>query len=213
MSLRQSIVSLIILAALTTAAALTAIGVLSRQILDDLFLGLVAWALFKLGRKIMGPIPAAVLVAGITGCLVGLRIWQPSIQYMPYLVVFPANFALAYIFGKGLFPGRQPVLLQLVRAMGKGPVDDLRFRRFVISQCALWSLMTFATACLAFVTMVSAAARPSTSMLLMDLMIFQIIWFVLSHYYAALRYDRPETWHGTLQTMTRPDIWSALRAR
>jgi hypothetical protein len=174
---------------------------------------LVVWALFKLIRKIAPPVPAAILGAGITGCLAGLQIWLPSLQYMPYLVVFPANLALAYIFARGLFPGRQPVLLQLIRAMGQGPVDDPRFRNFVIWQCVLWSLMTFATACLAFATMISETARSSVSIVLIDLMIFQVIWFVLSHYYASLRYNRPETWRATLQTMARPDIWSTLRAR
>jgi hypothetical protein len=201
------------LAALTLAAVLAGMGVISPQSLDYVFLCLAAWALFKLIRRIARPAPAALLAAGMAGCLAGLQIWQPWLRYMPYLVVFPANLALAHIFARGLLPGRQPVLLQLIRAMGEGPVDDRRFRNFVISQCALWSLMTFATACLAFVAMVSVTARPSVSVALMDLMIFQIIWFVLSHHYASLRYNRTETWRGTLRTMARPDIWSALRAR
>ena len=213
MSLRRSALSLVTLAALAVAAALAATGAISRQSLDYLFLCLIAWALFKLFRKVARPVPAAILGAGMAGCLAGLQIWQPSLQYMPYLVVFPANLALAYIFANGLFPGRQPVLLQLVRVMGQGPVNDPRFLRFVISQCVLWSLMAFATACLAFATMVSVTARASVSIVLIDLMIFQIVWFVLSHYYASLRYNRPETWRGTLRTMARPDIWSTLRTR
>jgi len=212
-SLRRPAKSLVMLTALIVAAVLAAMGTISRQSLDFLFLGLVAWALFKLIRRAVRPFPSAMLGAGIAGCLAILQIWQPSLQYMPYLVVFPANLALAYIFGRGLFRGRQPVLLQLIQAMGQGPVDDPRFRHFVISQCALWSLMTFTTACLAFAAMISVTARSSVSIVLMDLMIFQILWFVLSHYYAALRYNRPETWLNTLQTMTRPDVWSTLRPR
>lgn len=213
MSLRRSVSSLVMLAAITVAAATAAMGVISRQTLDYLFLCLVAWALFKLIHRIASPTSAAILGAGITGCLVILQIWQPSLQYMPYLVVFPANLALAYVFARGLFPGRQPVLLQLIQAMGKGPVDDRKFQNFVNSQCMLWSLMTFATACLAIATMISGAARASVSIVLMELMIFQIIWFVLSHYYASLRYNRPETWRATLQAMTQPEIWSTLRSQ
>lgn len=213
MTQRWSVLNLVMIAALTVAAVLAAMGAISGQSLDYLFLCLVAWALFKLIRKVAPPVPAAMLGAGIAGCLAILQIWQPSLRYMPYLVVVPANLGLAYIFARGLFPGRQPVLLQLIQAMGKGSVDDRRFQNFVTSQCALWSLMTFATACLALATMVSVTARSSVSIVLMDLMIFQIIWFVLSHYYASLRYNRPETWRSTLQAMTRPDIWSTLRAR
>jgi hypothetical protein len=201
------------LTALTVAAALAASGIISRRTLDYVFICLVAWALFGLIRKAARPVASAILATGISGGLAALQVWQPSLLYTPYLVIFPANLALAFIFARGLLPGRQPVLLKLIRAMGQGPVDDPGFRRFAISQCALWSVMTFATACLAFATMVSAAARASASIALIDLMIFQILWFVLSHYYAALRYNRPESWRSTLRTMVRPDIWSMLRAQ
>ena len=201
------------LAALAVAAVLTAFGAISRQALDYVFLCLVAWALFKLIRQALHPVLAAVLGVGVAGLLAGLQIWQPSLQYMPYLVVFPANLALAYIFARGLFPGREPVLLELIRAMGKGSVDDFRFRKFVTLQCVLWSLMTLATGCLAFAAMVSFSARASVSNALFEFMIFQVMWFVLSHYYASFRYGRPETWRSTLQIMARPDIWSKLRAR
>ncbi len=216
MNLPRPTVSFQMIAALIVATVLKAIGVISAPALDYVFLCLAAWALFNMIRKVVPrPLAAAMLAAGITGGLVGVQIWQPTLRYMPYLVIAPANLALAYVFARGLFPGRQPVLLQLIRAMGKGPVDDLRFRRFrrfVFSQCALWSLMTFATACLAFVAMVSGSAWPWVSTLLTNLIVIQILWFVLSHHYASLRYNRPETWRNTLQAMTRPGIWSSLKA-
>lgn len=201
------------IAALIVAAALSALGTISRQALDYVFLCLVAWALFKLIRHAVRPLPAAALGAGIAGGLAILQLWQPSLQYTPYLVVFPANLALAYIFARGLFPEREPVLIQLIRATGKGPIDDFRFQSFVTWQCLLWSLMTSATALLAFAAMVSVSARGSISGILFELMVFQVAWFVFSHYYASFRYNRPETWLSTLQTMTRPDIWSTLRTR
>jgi hypothetical protein len=205
--------SFAIVAILIVATILTALGTISQQALDYVFLGSVAWALFNTFRKAaLRPLPAAGIAVGIAGALAGLQVWQPSLQFMPYLVIAPANLAMAYFFARGLFPGRQPVLLQLIRAMGKGPVDDPRFRRFVASQCLLWSLMTFATACLAFVAMVSKSAWPWLPGALTNLIMIQIAWFVLSHYYASLRYNRPETWCNTLRAMTRPGIWSSLRA-
>ncbi len=201
------------IAVLIVAAILTALGVISPQTLDYVFLCTVAIALFTTMRKAaLRPLPAACIAAGIAGALAGLQIWQPSLRYMPYLVIAPANLVMAYYFARGLFPGRQPVLLQLIRAVGKGPVDDPRFRRFVVSQCVLWSLTTFATACLAFAVMISASVVAWVSDALTALILVQVAWFVLSHYYAGLRYNRPETWRNTLVAMTRPGIWSSLSA-
>ncbi len=213
MSLHRPPLGVAVLTALVVAAILTAVGVISRQTLDYVFLCSVAWALFNTIRKAaLRPLPAASIAIGTAGSLAGLQVWLPSLQYMPYLVIAPANLVMAYFFARGLFPGRQPVLLQLIQATGKGSVDDPRFRHFVVSQCALWSLMTLATACLAFVAMFSETAWPWVSSLLTNLIVIQIAWFVLSHYYASLRYNRPETWRNTLWAMTRPGIWSSLRA-
>jgi len=212
-SLHRPSLGLAVVAALIVATILMALGAISQQALDYVFLCSVTWVLSNTIRKVgLRPLPAAGLAAGIAGSLVGLQIWQPSLHYMPYLVIAPVNLVMSYFFARGLFPGRQPVLLQLIRAMGKGPVDDPRFRHFVISQCVLWSLMTFATACLAFMAMVSESARLWVTGVLTNLIVVQIAWFVLSHYYASLRYNRPETWRNTLQAMTRPGIWSNLRA-
>ena len=145
MNLHRPSLGFAVIAALIVATALTALGVISQQALDYAFLCSVAWALFNAMRKAsLGPLSAAVLAIGIAGSLVGLQVWQPSLHYMPYLVIAPANLAMAYYFARGLFPGCQPVLLQLIRAMGKGPDDDPGFRHFVVWQCALWGLMTFA---------------------------------------------------------------------
>jgi hypothetical protein len=212
-NLRRPSLGFAVIAALIVAMVLTALGAISQQALDYAFLCSVAWALFNAMRKAsLGPLSAAALATGIAGSLVGLQVWQPSLHYMPYLVIAPANLAMAYYFVRGLFPGRQPVLLQLIRAMGKGPDDDPGFRHFVVWQCALWGLMTFATACLAFVVMVSVSVVAWVSSALTTLILVQIAWFVLSHYYAGLRYNRPETWYNTLVAMTRPGIWSSLGA-
>jgi hypothetical protein len=209
---RPSLSSLVI-AVLVAATILRSLGVISPQALDYVFLCLVAWALFKMIRNAgLHPVLAAMLAVASSGSLVGLQILQPSLRYMPYLVIAPANLMMAYIFARGLFPGRQPILLRLIREIRKEPVTDPAFQNFVISQCALWSLMTFATACLAFASMVSDSVWPGVLNLLTGLIVIQIAWFVLSHFYAALRYNRPETWLDTLRAMTRPGIWSNLRA-
>ena len=213
MNIRRPSPGFAVIAVLVAATILTALGVISAQTLDYLFLCTVAWALFNTIRKASArPLPAACIAAGIVASLAGLQLWQPSLRYMPYLVIAPANLAMAYFFARGFFPGREPVLLQLIRAIGKGPADDPRFRRFVVWQCVLWSLMTFATACLAFTAMVLNSVWPWVSGLLTNLIVIQIAWFVLSHYYAGLRFNRPETWRNTLVAMTRPGIWSSLSA-
>jgi len=207
----RSPLGLVLLIALVVAVIVKALGLISQQSLDHVFLFLVAWGLFGITRK-MAPHPAyaAIFAMGAVACLAGLQLWMPSLQYTPYLVIAPANLVMAYVFARGLIPGRQPVLLQLVRAMGKGPVDDRRFQHFVAGQCALWGLLTSATAILATLAMVFGATWPWISDVLTPLILFQIAWFVLSHYYASLRYNRTETWRNTLQVMTRPDIWSRL---
>ena len=212
MRVRRPSSGFVAVAALIVATILQTLGAISAQVLDYVFLCLVAWTLFAMIRNsTASPLPAAILAAGITGSLAALQIWQPSLRYMPYLLIGPANLVMAYTFARGLFPGRQPVLLQLVRTMGKGPVDDLGFQRFVFWQCLLWSLMTFATACLAFGVMVSDSVRQWISGALTALILIQVAWFVLSHYFASLRYNRPETWRDTLRAMARPGIWSSLR--
>ena len=203
--------SSLVIAVLIAATILRSLGAISPQTLDYIFLCLVAWALFKMVRNTgLRPLAAAMLAVGISGALVGIQVLQPSLRYMPYLVIGPANLMMAYIFARGLLPGRQPVLLQLIRAMRKAPVADPGFQRFVTVQCVLWSVMTFATACLAFASLFSELAWPWVSNLLTGLIVIQITWFVLSHYFAALRYNRLETWRDTLHAMTRPGIWSSL---
>lgn len=213
MNIRRPSPGFVVISVLIAATILTALGAISPRSLDYLFLGTVAIALFNtIRRAVPRPLPAACIAVGMAGSLAGLQVWQPSLRYMPYLVIAPANLVMAYFFARGLLPGRQPVLLQLIRAVGKGPVDDPGFRRFVVWQCLLWSLMTFATACLAFAAMVLSSAWPWVSGVLTSLIVIQIAVFVLSHYYAGLRYNRPETWRNTLVAMTRPGIWSSLSA-
>ena len=213
MNLRRPSPGLVVIAALIVAAILTALGVITAQTLDYVFLCTVAWALFKTIRKtVPHPLPAACIAAGVAGSLAVVQVWQPSLRYMPYLVIVPANLAMTYYFARGLFPGRQLVLLELIRSIGKGPVDDPRFQQWVAWQCALWSVMTFATACLAFAVMILAPVLPWVSGALTALILAQVAWFVLSHYYARLCYNRTETCRNTLVAMTRPGIWSSLGA-
>jgi hypothetical protein len=199
------------IAVLATAAVLAATGVISRQALDYVFLCIVAWTLFEaLGKRLGSAVVAALIGIGVAAALAGLQLWAPSLRYMPYLLIAPANLAMALIFARGLMPGRQPVLLALIREIGKGSTDDARFQRFVAGQCALWSILTLVTACLALLAMVSEMLWAWAPDVLGTVILAQVIWFVLSHYYAALRFGRTETWWNTLQAMARPGVWSRL---
>jgi hypothetical protein len=131
---------------------------------------------------------------------------------MPYLLVVPANLIAAWMFSRGLLSGRKAILVDLIEIMGLRPLDP-RFRRFVEGQCLLWSVMSFGLAVVAFLAMVWAAERAALGAILSALVIVQILWFAVSHYYAAYRYSRPETWPLTLRTMIRPDVWSRLGVR
>ena len=89
------------------------------------------------------------------------------------------------------------------------PLPD---RDFDVTEVAVpWKLLTSQKHSVVFVTEDGGSAPTSDPTLLTNLIVIQILWFVLSHHYASLRYNRPETWRNTLQAMTRPGIW--FRAR
>jgi hypothetical protein len=161
----------------------------------------------------MAPGPSALAGAGVACGLVALQVWQPTLQYMPYLAVAPINFVLSYVFARGLAPGRRPALLILIEDIGLMPVDDPSFRRFLAGQCALWSTMALATGLLAAAAMVAEPWRAELSAALGVLVAAQVLWFFGSHRYSAARYGRPERWRDTLRAMARVDLWSSLKAR
>lgn len=212
MILRRPITGYLCLAALVGAILLSAAGVIQHRTVDQVFIACAAWTVFNLSLTARTGLPGRALAAGaVVAALGALQAQAPTLQYVPYLAIAPVNLFLAHLFARGLLPGRQPVLLRLIILMGQRPADDRRFRRFVAWQCAIWSVMTFATAVLALAAAVREPARAELTAVLGWLVAAQVIWFVVSHIYAGRRYDRPETcWH-TLRAMATPDLWSKLR--
>ena len=196
---------------LVAAMVLAAAGALDGVTLDIVFLACCAWTVLRLIARSDGSLSLFVMAAGGFGLLALARLELPDLQYLPYLAIAPANLVLAYVFGRGLLGDREPVLIQLVKVMGLKTADDPAFRRFVVRQSLLWSLMTLAMAIVALVCVVADAARPMLSNVLLALALVQIAHFALSHQWAALRYGRPETWMLTLRTMARPETWRGLK--
>jgi hypothetical protein len=201
------------LATAALAAAMLAhdAGLMSQTALDHVGLVSIGWGVFRLAER-RGVWGAAGLALGLAGGLALLRFGVPGLRYMPYLLIVPANLAIAWLFASGLRPGREPILLRLVQLMGVSPADDPRFRRFIAGQCLLWAVLSFATACVALAALVFVAALPWLAELLAWLFAVQALWFVLSHHYASFRYGRPEGWWTTARAILRPETWSRLRA-
>ena len=199
--------------ALAAAMLAHAAGLVSQAVLDHVGLVSIGWCVFRLaegrGSDVWG---AAGLALGLAGGLALLRLAAPDLRYMPYLVVIPANLAVAWVFASGLRAGREPILLRLVMVMGVSPADDPPFRRFMAGQCLLWAVLSLTTACVALGALVAGAAYPRLAHLLACLFAAQALWFVLSHHYASFRYGRPEGWWTTARAMLRRETWSRLHA-
>jgi hypothetical protein len=200
-------------AALAAAILAHAAGQISQTALDHVGLVWIGWGVFRLAeRRVFGARGAACLALGLAGGLAAVRFAVPDLRYMPYLLIVPANLAVAWLFASGLRPGREPILLRLIRLMGVSPADDPRFRRFIAGQCLLWAGLSFSTACVALAALVFVGSQPWLAQLLAWLFAAQALWFVLSHHYASFRYGRPEGWWTTARAMLRPETWSRLRA-
>lgn len=186
-------------------------GFITAQTLDYVAMGSVFWlVMFSLmgsGLAIVLSGMGAVLAVGL---LLWLQIRVPGLRYMPFILIVPANITMGWVFARGLFAGRRPVLVQLIELMNMRPVDPT-FQRFVEGQCLLWSVMCGATAIVALAAMLVPVWRPELAIVLTVLVVAQIAWFALSHHYAQIRYHRPETCWLTFRTMLRRDIWARIR--
>ena len=204
-------VSLGLTAALIVCMILTGVGLMDQRTLDYITVLSIGWAVFGVleGR---GRLEALLIAAATVAALFVIRRSVSGIVYMPYLLILPANLGMAWLFARGLRAGRIPILQQLIQIMNLRPVDDPAFRRFIRRQCLLWSCLSLATAVTAFVAMLWVSAHPWIGDVLTTVIVAQVVWFPLSHAYAARRYQRPETWWRTARTMTRSEVWAALRA-
>ncbi len=179
--------------------------------LDAAFTALLALCVWR-GAPRFGAAPRAAWLAGLGVGAVGgaLLLLVPEVRLAPYLGVFAVNLALAAVFLRGVLPGREPILLQLIRQMGLGPEGTAAFRRFVHRQCWVWAGLSATTAAAAAVATLSEALRAEAGLAITGLLAFQVVWFVATHRYATRRYARPETWRRTLATLSDPAAWSAL---
>lgn len=200
-------------AALAAAMLAHAAGLISQAVLDHVGLVSLGWVVFRLAEgRGAGAWRAACLALGLAGTLAAVRLGIPHLRYMPYLLIVPANIAVGWLFASGLRPGREPILLRLIRLMGVSPADDPRFRRFIAGQCLLWAALSFSTAGVALAALVLVSSQPWLAQPLAWLFAVQAVWFVLSHHYASFRYGRPEGWWTTARAVLRPGTWSQLRA-
>lgn len=184
-------------------------GIVSQDTLDQVGVLALGWATIRL-TQIWGQTRAAL--SGIVAVASLQLIWLAGqgLTLMPYLLVVPSNLVVAWLFARGLLPGREPILLRLIRLMNLRPIDDPRFVQFVRWQCWLWSGLALGTALLAFAAILVAAQSRWIDDMIVAMVAVQLGWFLLSHYYASMRYRRPETWQGTIRAMSRPDVWARL---
>ena len=188
-------------------------GLVSQWELDVVGVLSLGWVLFRLAETFhAATIWAAMLGALTAGGLLYLRSTVPDLTLMPYLLIVPANLFVAWMFARGLFPGREPILLRLIRLMEIGPVDDPQFQNFVRGQCALWACLAMANVVAGIAAVPLAAGHPWIGQALVWMGVGQVLWFAVSHHYAATRYGRQETWWTTARAMARPDIWTRLTA-
>jgi hypothetical protein len=197
--------------AVAIGLALAAADVISRLQFDLVFAiacgNTVVAFLIKIG---IGRFRAVVSALALTGAAVAAQLSDPDILLAPYLAIVLVNGFVAYVFARGLLPGHEPLILQIVRLIGSGCESSRGFRKFVYGQCLIWTCFGLATSLCGLVAMISPSARVTAGMAASGLIVAQICWFVLSHLYANRRYGRPETWQETLRTMSRPAIWTEL---
>ena len=188
-------------------------GLVSQSELDLIGVASLGWVMFRLAETWgIGTVVAASVGLLTVGGLFSLNASVPGLTLMPYLLLVPANLFVAWMFARGLFPGREPILLRLIRLMEIGPTDDPQFRSFVWGQCLLWAVLAIGNVIVGIAAVPFAAATPWMDDLLLAMGAGQIIWFAVSHHYAATRYGRRETWWTTARAMTRPDILTRLTA-
>lgn len=196
---------------LLLCVGLSSVGLVSAFIVDMLCLLTAAWTAANLpGGAKSRKVRMAVVVVALASALLGFRLLLPDIRYMPYLLVFPANLLASVVFARGLLPGREPVLLALIRLMGIGSTQDPLFVSFVRGQCLLWAVVSFMTAILALICIPFSVSVPEFKGALSLLIAAQIIWFPLSHVYASWRYQRRETFVDTIVTLIRPEARTLL---
>ena len=199
---------------IVSATILGWLGIVSVLALDLICLGAMALAVFSLPMMAGArPHNLALGVGIVTVTLVALRLSQPGIRFMPYLLIFPANVLASYIFARGLLPGREPMLLSLIKLMGRQSIEDPEFIAFVRGQCLFWAVMTLLTGVVAALCIPLGQIVPEITISLGCIVALQLIWFPLSHIYANWRYNRVETFWNTIAMIGHPETRALLSLR
>lgn len=193
---------------MVASSVLAAFGVIPAFLAHGCAAPLVGWSITRI---LASSVPWAALGGfGITVGLLGLLLVAPGLAYAPHLLISFAFTMVAWLFAQGLRAGETPLLLRLIHFMNRQPAHDPEFVRFMRGQCVLWAVLSATTSLTALMAMVRA---PASGPLLAGLIVFQIVWFVVSHEYARWRYDRPETWLTTLRTLLDARVWPILLLR
>lgn len=150
-----------------------------------------------------------VLIMGFL-CVLVVVLKFPQIRFWPYLAIVFANLGVAFVFGNRLVQKKSSILLQFVEITHRGPAPSDRFVAFLKRQCAAWLLAAMLSVVVSIVAMIWEQTRPTINIFLMLLAISQMIWFVVSHKIAQLKYGRPEHWQTTLSMMLQRDLWTKL---
>ncbi len=184
-------------------------GIVPQTYLDQIGVLALGWIIFRLTES-AGPGTSVLVGLLVAGALQWLWMVTPDMVLMPYILIVSSNLFVAWVFARGMLPGREPILLRLIRLMDRHPLDDPRFCRFIRGQCWLWAGLSVITAAVSFAAMFVAGSAPLIVDALLLLALGQICWFMLSHRYASARYGRPETWWWSVRTMVWPEFWTRL---
>ena len=199
------------LALLAISAALAIPGILTKPQSDLLFAVFCASSMLAVMAKMgVGATRATAVAVFLAVGAVLAQMADPDIVLAPFLVVVLINGLVAYVFARGLMPGRQPLILQIVGLLDSGYGTSPEFRHFVVGQCWIWVGLSLLTSLSGLVAMLVPEHQNFASMVVAGLVVIQIAWFVLSHEYANRRYRRPETWMDTLRVISRPGVWAKL---
>ncbi len=177
----------------SAAAGVAAAALVLIAIADRIFASL-GWPVWR--RAASAVVIATVLAGGQ---------WM-GVAVMPWAPIAAIHGALAFVFGASLLPRRTPLIVRMIRVMGKGPEAEGAFLGFVRRQCLAWTALAAVIAAMAVAAAVSEQARAIAERAVPVALASEAILFFASHWLAQRRYERPEGWLDTARAMARPEL-------
>lgn len=212
MSKRRTLACVGLSLASLVSAGLLYFDAISSNLFDVAFAAITTMAMGALLLNIgVARSRVFVFLALIAAIFAALELSAPDVSLAPYFAIGGVNFVVGWIFQRSLRVECRPLILQFINVMGLGGEGTAEFHAFVRIQCWWWAVLSYLVGIVALVAMVSPGSRGPADLLIALVILAQALFFVLSHNYAARRYERPETWRGTLQMMVRPATWSTIR--